>query len=457
MTSNSPPVESFNLLKMLKARADSQRAHRTMYHSGEIAFKSCPIVDTLVTETSRAQAETETKTRDRLEKVTAAQFSLDREKHIAYLRDHLSELPAPYVRLDASKPWLLYWVINGLSLLGEDISELKYPAAETLLSYQSPSGGFGGGFCQITHLAPTYAAVNTLALAGDELMWSRIDRVKAYKHLMSLKQQDGSFSMHKGGEIDSRAVYTALATASLLNIMTPELIHNTAQWLSSCQTFEGGFSESPGREAHGGYAFCVLAALCLLGAPREILPQYIDLEKAVEWLSLRQCQPEGGFSGRTNKLVDGCYSHWVGGCWPLIEAAVGADNLFDKEALQAYILACCQQKSGGLRDKIGLNPDTYHTNYVLAGLSCAQHKYEFDNEEAKGIALGGFGFLWSTELDQSINIPIGSQVEALNPVHVLPVGIAENMRAFFVTMDQYIPIDLSLEDENENHDDENLV
>jgi prenyltransferase beta subunit len=29
---------------------------------------------------------------------------------------------------------------------------------------------------------------------------------------------------------------------------------------------------------------------------------------------------EGGFQGRTNKLVDGCYSFWVGALIPLIEA-----------------------------------------------------------------------------------------------------------------------------------------
>lgn len=27
----------------------------------------------------------------------------------------------------------------------------------------------------------------------------------------------------------------------------------------------------------------------------------------------------GGFRGRTNKLVDGCYSWWVGGCFLLVE------------------------------------------------------------------------------------------------------------------------------------------
>lgn len=28
----------------------------------------------------------------------------------------------------------------------------------------------------------------------------------------------------------------------------------------------------------------------------------------------------GGFKGRTNKLVDGCYSWWVGGCFGLLDA-----------------------------------------------------------------------------------------------------------------------------------------
>lgn len=31
----------------------------------------------------------------------------------------------------------------------------------------------------------------------------------------------------------------------------------------------------------------------------------------------------GGFKGRTNKLVDGCYSWWVGGCVALVEGFLG--------------------------------------------------------------------------------------------------------------------------------------
>ena len=27
----------------------------------------------------------------------------------------------------------------------------------------------------------------------------------------------------------------------------------------------------------------------------------------------------GGFQGRTNKIVDGCYSYWVGGLFPIFD------------------------------------------------------------------------------------------------------------------------------------------
>ena len=58
--------------------------------------------------------------------------------------------------------------------------------------------------------------------------------------------------------------------------------------------------------------------------------------------------------GRTNKLVDGCYSFWQGGIFPLLHkmltespdpnvvASLPQYWLFDQGALQEYILICCQ-------------------------------------------------------------------------------------------------------------------
>lgn len=62
-----------------------------------------------------------------------------------------------------------------------------------------------------------------------------------------------------------RGSYCALNTSVLLNILTPELVKGTSDFISRCQTYEGGLGPFPGVESHGGYTFCGLAALCLVG------------------------------------------------------------------------------------------------------------------------------------------------------------------------------------------------
>lgn len=75
-----------------------------------------------------------------------------------------------------------------------------------------------------------------------------------------MKDDCGGFRMHDDGELDIRATYCALNVAYLLNLLDDKLTHNVGSFLQSCQTFEGGISAEPGNEAHGGYAFCGLAA-----------------------------------------------------------------------------------------------------------------------------------------------------------------------------------------------------
>jgi protein farnesyltransferase subunit beta len=114
--------------------------------------------------------------------------------------------------------------------------------------------------------------------------------------------------------VDSRSTYTVVSIASLLNMLTPELVAGTAEYLLSCQSFDGGFAGMPGGEAHGGYSFCAFAALAILRRAHEA-----DLLGFERWLALRQMPLEGGFSGRPNKLVDSCYSFWVGGSNAVLE------------------------------------------------------------------------------------------------------------------------------------------
>ena len=50
---------------------------------------------------------------------------LERDKHIRYLHESFRQLPSGFVAYDASRPWLLYWALTGLSLLGENIEQYR--------------------------------------------------------------------------------------------------------------------------------------------------------------------------------------------------------------------------------------------------------------------------------------------------------------------------------------------
>nr|XP_006632568.1 PREDICTED: protein farnesyltransferase subunit beta-like [Lepisosteus oculatus] len=307
-----------------------------------------------------------------------AQPTLQREQHYVYLKRGLRYLSDAYECLDASRPWLCYWILHSLELLDETVpASIASDVCKFLAKCQSPTGGFAGGPGQHAHLAPTYAAVSALCIIGTEEAYNVIDRQRLLDFLYSVKQPDGSFIMHVGGEVDVRSAYCAASVASLTNIITPTLFEGTPNWITSCQNWEGGIGGVPGLEAHGGYTFCGLAAMAIFQKEH-----MLDLKSLLRWVTSRQMRFEGGFQGRCNKLVDGCYSFWQAGLLPLLhrslfkegDKALSMTNwMFEQQALQEYILLCCQNPSGGLLDKPGKSRDFYHTCYCLSGLSIAQH------------------------------------------------------------------------------------
>lgn len=50
---------------------------------------------------------------------------LQKEKHAAFLRQCLGNYPAPMQQMDAARPWLVYWSLQGLTAMGFDISEYR--------------------------------------------------------------------------------------------------------------------------------------------------------------------------------------------------------------------------------------------------------------------------------------------------------------------------------------------
>ena len=90
--------------------------------------------------------------------------------------------------------------------------------------------------------------------------------------------------MSIGGEEDVRGAYCALVVIALLAIPLDlpadaparqkglaSLVDGLPEYLSRCQTYEGGISGAPQTEGHGAYAFLVLASLCMLGSPEMML------------------------------------------------------------------------------------------------------------------------------------------------------------------------------------------
>ncbi|KAG6741675.1 hypothetical protein POTOM_054952 [Populus tomentosa] len=212
-------------------------------------------------------------------------LELQRDEHIKYLNEGLKQLGPSFVALDSSRPWLCYWIIHSMALLGESLDyQLENNAIDFLNRCQDPNGGFGGGPGQASsiisqdefvllihrhcmpHLATTYAAVNSIVTLGGQKALSSINRCslffccsfknslflttlqlqfseliqllfnlssrdKLYNFLLQMKDPSGAFRMHDAGEIDVRACYTAISVASILNILDDELVRGVGNFI----------------------------------------------------------------------------------------------------------------------------------------------------------------------------------------------------------------------------------
>lgn len=93
------------------------------------------------------------------------------------------------------------------------------------------------------------------------------------------------------------------------------------------------------------------------------------------------------------------------------------------------------------------NPDAYHTNYNLVGLSSAQNHFEFDRSSTSSLEPIKAVFNWkctktptSTALsDREQIFNETDRVALIHPVFVVPIHAAENARRYFSTR----PLDIS--------------
>lgn len=297
------------------------------------------------------------------------QILLQRERHIRYLERHLHVLPRGTQWTESLQGWVAYWILHSLDLLNAQIpqEDASLLVAHLAQLKDTEQGGYGGGPGQSAHLASTYSTVMALLALGTEEALESIDVSAVGRFITNMKVESGAFRMSQGGEVDVRAPYLALSVASILGLLEGEcgneLKSGCVTWLKSLQGFDGGIGGERGGESHGGNTYCGLAMAAILGQETEL-----DLEAILDWAVMRQMKYEGGFQGRTNKLVDSCYSYWVGSVF----AILGVD-CFDAESLARYVLECCQMPNGGFRDKPGVARDFMHTCYSLSGLSVAKY------------------------------------------------------------------------------------
>lgn len=170
---------------------------------------------------------------------------------------------------------------------------------------QHPRGGFGGGPQQMAHVATTYAATAALVTLGGPEALGSLDRAALLGFLGRMvlpPGRGGGFSVHDGGEADLRACYCSVAAAFLAGLDAGALAGRAglAEYVRRCQTYEGGLGGEPGNEAHGGYTYCGLAALVLVGQAGAL-----DLRRLLHWAARMQAS-----EGRGAACLPACLAGW---------------------------------------------------------------------------------------------------------------------------------------------------
>jgi len=189
------------------------------------------------------------------------------------------------------------------------------------------------------------------------------DAFNCFAGLKLLQQSDGSFlSCLHGAEPDVRFVYCACAICSLLDMWDVIDKPSAVSYIISCMTYEGGFGLRPEGEAQGGSTYCAVAALFLMGEISALSP--LQLSTLTSWCERRQ---QEGFSGRTGKEPDSCYSFWIGGAMSML----GVFHDSDGSSTRDFVMNECQnEKYGGFSKLPDSYPDLMHSFYSLCWLSC---------------------------------------------------------------------------------------
>jgi protein farnesyltransferase subunit beta len=290
---------------------------------------------------------------------------LDREGLVRYCERLLSLSPSGMAQENFS-PWNPFYVLLPFRLVGYDKRDAFAGLQRRLLSFfanRRCRGMFSGFPDESLHLVVSYSALCGLCLLGLNEGYALIDRQALYRELLACKLPNGAFATSVGMEHDQRSTFCAVLHAYILNMMTPELVANVADFVLSCRSYDGGLGPRPLLEAHGGYLHCGVGIMKMLGRLDDL-----NLNELMRWIALRQTAFSGGFCGRPNKLVDSCYSWWVGSAARMIADHLGIPPFWNEPAMATFLLQVAQCENGGFYPRPPGSRDPFHTLYAIAGL-----------------------------------------------------------------------------------------
>lgn len=382
---------------------------------------------------------------------------LNKQKHINYWKRCLKTyLPTQYTSTDSNRMLLAFFIVSALDLLGalheQTTNEERKGYINWIYRCQHPEGGFRGfpgadfgdkrneenKVWDPANGPATYLALAALLILGDDL--SRVKRKECLQWLRKLQRDSGGFGETVGengrieGGTDSRFGYCVTAVRWILRGCVkgdvegvPDIdVDRLTECVKVAQTYDGGVSEAPFHEAHGGFTYCAVNILALTRrlphvanvgpGPDPGASGLSNMDLTIRWLVSRQTgilaegdepdadevgttdvvahdsepataearNPHGfgtfpggprdctrlelqwaGFNGRCNKIADTCYCFWTKGALSTLHM----QHLADTEACRRYLLDKTQHMVGGFGKNPGDPPDIYHSYLGLAALA----------------------------------------------------------------------------------------
>ncbi|KAF2832088.1 geranylgeranyl transferase type I beta subunit [Ophiobolus disseminans] len=377
-----------------------------------------------------------------------SEVPLNYPRHIKYWRRNLKTLlPHFYTSNDSNRMLLALFTVSALDILGDLDSALSAEERQGHIDWvyrcQLPTGGFrpwpGSDFGPLSddtnkrwdppHIPGTFFALLTLVVLGDDLQ--KVKRREILVWLLKMQREEGGFGetvsedgfIHGGN--DSRFGYMATAIRWILRgdlegpcDGVPDIdVDGFVTCVREAESYDGGISEAPYHEAHGGFTCCAVAALSFLNRlplpptqkPDGVLRGVTDLPRTLKWLASRQtatldgddaldtytdetdtsetCHDAHSFinigtfvskqgelnmkgvphahfelqwvgvNGRCNKVADTCYAYWVSAPLKLL----GHMDIIDQQPIRKWLLEKTQHIVGGFGKVTGDPPDMYHS------------------------------------------------------------------------------------------------